>query len=64
VRGPLAALGERLGRRRHRTVAPQGGRDRLPADMARGAGDMQQRLEEARSRLKRDIASPPPDDDA
>jgi hypothetical protein len=34
----------------------------LTEDMARGAGDMQARLEQARARLKRDIA-PPPDDD-
>ena len=60
MRGPLTALSERFGRRRHQTVAPP---RPLGADMARGAGDMQQRLEEARSRLKRDIA-PPPDDDA
>jgi hypothetical protein len=60
VRGPLAALSERLARRRHPEVAPP---PPLPADMARGAGDMQQRLEEARSRLKRDIAPPPPDDE-
>ena len=65
MRGPLAALSERLGRRRPRqddaaaaSVPPP-----LPADMSRGAADMQARLEQARTRLKRDIA-PPPDDDA
>jgi len=34
----------------------------LPDDMARGAAEMQRRLEDARERLKRDIA-PPPDDE-
>jgi hypothetical protein len=65
VRSPLAALGERFGRRRpaDRAAAAPGGRDPLPvpANMGRGAADMQARLEEARSRLKRDIA-PPPDE--
>ncbi len=62
MRGPLAALSERFGRRRPDHVAPPGGRDPLPPDMARGAAELQARLEEARSRLKRDIAPPPPDD--
>ena len=66
MRGPLAALSERLGRRRsgsHPPAVAPGGRDRftLPADMGRGAADMQARLEHARTRLKRDIA-PPPDE--
>ena len=34
----------------------------LSADMSRGAADMQRRLEDARDRLKRDIA-PQPDDE-
>jgi hypothetical protein len=32
--------------------------------MARGAAELQARLEEARTRLKRDIAPSPPDDPA
>ena len=35
----------------------------LPADMAKGAADMQARLEQARSRLKREVAPPPSADD-
>ncbi len=62
MRGPLAALSDRFGKRRRVTAAPPGGRAPLPPDMARGAAELQARLEEARSRLKRDIPPPPPDE--
>ncbi len=65
MRGPFAALSERLGRRRsrHGETASVAAPPPLPADMGRGAADMQARLEHARTRLKRDIAPPPSDED-
>ncbi len=63
MRGPFAALSERLGRRRPAEAAAAPSPRPLPAGMGRGAADMQARLEHARTRLKRDIA-PPPDDGA
>ena len=63
MRGPLAALSERFGRRRLGGIRSSAAAPPPPLspDMARGAAELQARLEEARSRLRRDIA-PPPDD--
>ena len=57
MRGPLAALLERLRRRAGDDPPPT-----LPRTMALGADEFQTRLDEARERLKRDIP-PPPDDE-
>jgi hypothetical protein len=59
LKGPLAALAERFRRRpaAERPAAPEP----LSAETARGAGEFQARLDEARDRLRRDI--PPPVDE-
>ena len=51
MRGPFSALSGRFARRRSPRTAAAAPRP-LPADMGRGASEMQQRLAEAHSRLK------------
>ena len=62
MRGPFAALAERFGRRRRDSDGGVAVPPPLPDDMAVGAAELQERLEQARDRLRRDIP-PQPDDD-